>query len=187
MAATKNKPSDDLLPDGAGGPSDDDVDISNLRVNFSDQEANSEARSFDPIPSGKYHVRLTDISTEKCGPTSKNPGKPYWHIEFTIQDGPHEDRKVWTNAMLFEGALYTLSQLLKATGNGEAIKTGKIPPADSFMGAELTIVVKKQVDTYAIEQGEWDGTGPKPFKNEVKGIAAADALQNAGSTGSLLP
>src|SRR3982751_6020655 len=97
-----------------------------LKLNFSAEEASSEARSFEPLPSGKYHVKITDIETKECGPNSKNPGKNYWHIEHVVQDGPYENSKLWTNAMLFEGALYTLAQLLKATGFEDALSTGKV-------------------------------------------------------------
>ena len=159
-----------------------------LKVNFSDQEASSEARSFDPLPTGAYYCRITDVEDRECGPESKNPGKPYWSIEFTIQDGPHEGRKVWTNCMLFNGALYTLAQLLKATGNEKALQTGNIPDGESFVSKEVLINVKKQRDTYAEQR---DGDGEVQWKNEVKGIKAYDGASPAGKVksgaGSLLP
>lgn len=165
--------------------------MTGLKVNFSEQEASSEARDFSAIPSGKYYARITDVEDRECGPESKNAGKPYWNLEFTIQDGDFEDRKVWTNCMLFEGALYTLSQLLKATGNEKAIKTGDIPDGESFVSKEVIISVKKQRDTYREQK---DGDGEPQWKNEVKGILAFEGTSpssgkgavKAGS-GSLLP
>lgn len=156
-----------------------------IRVNFSDQEAASEGKSFDPIPSGRYLVAITDIELKEST-SEKNFGKPYWHMELTVQEGDHTDRKLWTNVMLFEGALYSLSQLLKSTGNAEALKTGKIPPADSFIGKKVVAVVKRQVDKYLMEQ---DPTGPKEFKNEVKGFQPASAMVGAAgsASSSLLP
>src|SRR5215203_3323478 len=97
-----------------------------LRVNFSTEEAESKAFDFDPIPSGKYHVKVTEI-TDKESTSEKNFGKPYWNVELTIQDGKYADRKLWANVMLFDGALYSLAQLLKATGHEDAMKSGKIP------------------------------------------------------------
>lgn len=161
--------------------------MTNLQVNFSAEEASSEAKSFDPLPSGSYHVRLTEILLKECGPASKNAGKNYWNVEFTVQDGEYADRKLWTNAMLFEGALYTLAQLLKATGNEASIKSGNIPAADSFIGAELTLNVKKQRNTFMELQND---DGVPVWSNEVKGIAAFDGKASAGSTApeaSLLP
>lgn len=160
-----------------------------MKVNFSQEEASSEARSFDPIPSGNYNARITDIELRECGPNSKNPGKPYWAVEFTIQDGDFENRKVWTNVMLFDGALYTVAQILKATGHEDALKTGNLPDAEDLISSEVTIVVKKQRDTYAEER---DGDGEVQWKNEVKGIKESSTLApaNGGAkkgSGSLLP
>lgn len=160
--------------------------MAGLKVNFTDQEAQSEARSFDPIPSGDYLVAITDLSDEECGPNSKNPGKPYWHLELTVQEGPHEDRKLWTNVMLFEGALYSLSQLLKATGNEKALSTGSVPDGQTFVGKKVIVTVKRQKDTYAMQE---DPEGPVVFKNEVKGFKPLSAGVKGSSTGSnsLLP
>lgn len=163
-----------------------------MKVNFSQEEASSEARSFEPIPSSTYPARITDIDLRECGPASKNAGKPYWAVEFTIQEGEYEGRKVWTNAMLFDGALYTVAQILKATGFEDALQTGELPEADDLISAEVNVVVKKQRDTYAEER---DGDGEVQWKNEVKGIKAPSTLSaaNGGSSkakkgsGSILP
>ena len=159
-----------------------------LKINFSQEEAASESLSFEAIPTGKYNARITNIETRECGPNSKNPGKNYWAIEFTVQDGDYENRKLWTNCMLFEGALYTLSQLLKATGHEDAIKTGEIPDEDVFISAPVTLNVRKMRDTYREEQ---NGDGEVLWKNEVKGILkpAEDVSKAKGKSGkgSLLP
>lgn len=150
-----------------------------LQVNFSEQEANSEAREYDAIPSGAYHVCLTDITTKECGPTSKNAGKEYWALEFTVQDGDHAERKLWSNAMLFEGALYTLAQLLKATGHEDALKTGNIPEVDDLISSELTVNVKRARNAYKEAQND---DGVPVWGNEVTGIKAYDGT--ASSTAS---
>lgn len=165
-----------------------------LRVNFSDEEAASEGRSFEPIPSGQYYCRLTDLELKECGPESKNAGKNYWAAEFTVQDGEYEGRKLWTNVMLFDGALYTLAQLLKATGYADALKTGVIPDADDLISKECIVIVKKMRDAYREQR---DGDGEPQWKNEVKGIKAFDGTSPspkkgatasvAAGPGSLLP
>lgn len=159
-----------------------------LKVNFSEQEASSEALSFDPIPTGKYYARVTDITERECGPESKNPGKPYWAVEFTIQDGEFENRKLWANVMLFEGALYSLVQLLKATGHTDALASGNVPDAEDFISAEVNLNVRKLRDAYAEAR---DGDGVAQWKNEVKGIlpyaSAAGVPVKKGGKGSLLP
>ena len=83
-----------------------------IRVNLSDQEAQSQDR--EPLPAGKFHYKITDMEVMFVKEGSKNAGKPYINFEFTVQDGVYATRKDWTNAMCFEGALYLISQILKA-------------------------------------------------------------------------
>lgn len=164
--------------------------MAGLHVNFSDQEAGSEALDFEALPSGKYYCRVTDIELKEVGQDSKNAGKNYWAIEFTVQDGEYENRKLWTNAMLFEGALYTLVQLLKATGHEDAIATGDIPDADEFLSKEVMLNVKKLRDTYRENR---DGSDEPMWKNEVKGIKAYEGAKTEAPSkaskgkGTLLP
>jgi hypothetical protein len=156
-----------------------------LKVNFSTEEAGSEARSFDALPSGKYESFLTDIELRESK-SEKNFGKPYWAAEFTVSSGPYETRKFWGNIMLFEGALYSLAQLLKATGFEEALGTGIVPDPDLLIGKPVLLNVKKQRDTFAEER---DGDGTPQFKNEIKGYmtmgsAAAGPTANTPGTKS---
>jgi hypothetical protein len=166
-----------------------------LKVNFSDQEASSEAKSFDPIPSGKYPAYLTDVELAECGPNSKNSGKPYWKLEFTVDGGPADNRKLWSNCMLFSPALYTLTQLLKAAGYNVSAGEMTLPDPDELIGKRFLLNVKKQRDTYAEER---DGDGTPQFKNEIKtiltddGAAAGSApamtkASAAAGSGSILP
>jgi len=165
-----------------------------IRVNFTDQEASSEARDFDPMPTGKYNVYITDIELKESQ-SDKNFGKPYWAIEFTVADGPYVDRKLWTNCMLFDGALYTLSQLLKATGHEDAIKTGRVPPADDFIGKQVVVNAKKELNKYAMNKEKESGIeNPEvQYRTEVKGIkpfgseTGTVAASSSGKKSSLLP
>ena len=180
----------DLLPSGAGPEASEEVDLSDLRVNFSEEEAASEAISFDPVPTGKYNVAVTGVEV-RYSTSEKNNGKPYWAVEMTAQDGKYEGRKFWGNVMLFEGALYSLSQLLKATGFGDRVDPksksyGKIPSGDELEGKQLTINVVKTRDTYREQQ---NGDGEKLFKNEVKGYKPLEeaGAASASASGSLMP
>jgi hypothetical protein len=90
-----------------------DIDTAmGIRVNLSDEEARSQDR--EPLPAGKFHYKITDMEVMFVKPGGKNEGKPYINFEFTVQDGKYAARKDWTNAMCFDGALYTISQILKA-------------------------------------------------------------------------
>lgn len=107
---------------------DNDGEI-DLYVDFSSEEAGSESRDMEPLPSGKYLCQITKVDTRECGPESKNPGKPYYAIEFTVMEdkagGQYAKRKCWTNAMLFSPALYTIENIMKAIEFSEAGKTGR--------------------------------------------------------------
>jgi hypothetical protein len=98
---------------------------------MTEQEAKSADR--EPLPAGKYHFKITDMEVMFVKEGSKNAGKPYINFEFTVQDGKYETRKDWTNAMCFDGALYTISQILKALEH-PLPKDGKlvIPNAREF-------------------------------------------------------
>jgi len=180
--ATKN---DSLLPEDTAPTAG--FDVSELRVNFSEEESASEGRSFEPIPGGKYTCCVYEWEV-RTSTSAKNSGKPYWALRLKVQDGPYEGRVLFANVMLFEGALYSLAQLLKALGFTDALKTGVIPNGDELIGKPFTAIVQKKVDQYKIDQGEWTaGSGdPKPMKNEVSGYAALDQAK-ANSGGSLMP
>ena len=165
-------------------------DPSELRVNFTDKEAASKA--LEPLPSGTYDVFITDVEPRQCGPDSKNPGKWYYALEFTVDGGPYDGRKTWTNAMLFPGALYTISQAMKAIGLPEP-KPGEetnLPGPEDLRGKPVTVVCalgKAQIGDGTKEAPQY------PAKVEVKGIKArgdskvAAAKGGKGGKGSLLP
>ena len=132
---------DQILLDGNGYVETDD----DLYVNFSDEEAASTPRDVEPLPSGKYLVIMDEVDLAYCGPESKNPGKPYYRIRFTVvadkKAGIYVGRKCWTNAMLFSPALYTIEQIMKAIGFEGAGQSGKkrVPRASELL--DLTIMI----------------------------------------------
>jgi len=142
-----------LLPEGETWATDgegDDEDFGEIRVNFSKEEA--ESTSFDDLPAGKYIVAITDGKVKKCGPGAKNPGKPYYNLEYTVQpeNKTHVGRKLFDNVMLFSPALYSLSNLMKALGvdiNQGDFVVPKIPDllGQKFM-ARVRIQPAREVD-----------------------------------------
>lgn len=175
--------------------SDTQSDISDLRVNFTDEEAGSEARDYEPLPTGKYHVTVFDGEVKFAGEGSKNPGKPFWSLTLQVQDGKFESRRLWANVMLFEGALYSLAQLLKAIGREDALKSGKIPALDEILGKDLVVTAQKSLDAYKMQK---DGIDPKTasgdervYKTEVKGFKPWDGqpvgMVSGSGSNSMLP
>lgn len=163
------------------GP-DSGVSVSDgFRVNFSDKEASSEGRGVDLLPRGNYHVKVTDGSIEQSK-SEKNFGKPYYNLELTIQSGPHAGRKLFTNAMLFEGALYTITQIMKAMGINVTPGEMIVPTIDEIVGHDFVVGVIKQGKRTVGDQ-EYDE------RNDVKGFMTytpdfSPAGLNAGGSGS---
>jgi hypothetical protein len=132
---------DQIMIDGNGYVETDD----DLYVNFSDEEAASTPRDVEPLPSGKYLCIMDEVEIAYCGPESKNPGKPYYRIRFTVvadkKAGIYVGRKCWTNAMLFSPALYTIEQIMKAIGFEGAGQAGKkrVPRAAELLDKTVMI------------------------------------------------
>jgi hypothetical protein len=95
-----------------------------IKVNVSEQEDRAGAR--EPLPVGKYHYAITSAELSESQ-SDNNYGKPMMVFELTVQDtpGPWQQfagRKDFANAMLWEGALYTIIMMLKAIGEYEDCK-----------------------------------------------------------------
>jgi hypothetical protein len=181
----------DLLPDGADNTFEEgdgtEIDLSNLTIDFSSQEAASEARIWETLPTGAYHVKVTDVAIKQAT-SEKNRGKPYYALTLTVQDGKYIGKKLWSNVMLWSGAGYTLAQIMKAMNRpvGAGVK---VPLPQELLGYDFIVIVQKMVDKYKIEQGDWDGEGPKPTKAEVKGFKKwdGDVAEKIPGNAGLLP
>lgn len=181
-----------------------------IRVNMTSKEASSESRDAELLPAGKYLMAVTDVDLREVTNPPKpgkqdNRGKPFYAFEFTVQGGDYEGRKVWTNAMLFSPALYTVVNMLKALGvpfSGSddnptfqvpGYEPNTIPGADWWLGKQMVVrtTVKKgglkekgSEERYAdraepagfFSADSWD-----PAKAPTKAKAAASA------SNSLLP
>jgi hypothetical protein len=112
-----------------------------IRINFTDTEKYSgSSLGLDPLPTGKYHVAITDAEIREAGPNAKNPGSQYINFEFTVQEGPYQGRKVWTNASLLPQALYTIKGILEALGH-ETTGNELDIELDELMNEELIVKV----------------------------------------------
>jgi hypothetical protein len=76
----------------------------------------TESVNFDPIPGGTYVVCLTDYEWKITSENAKFPGEDYVNAEFTVQEGEHEGRKLWSNVSLLPHALFTLKGIVAAHG-----------------------------------------------------------------------
>lgn len=176
--------------------------MTGIRINMTTKEA--KAGPQDPVPNGQYLTVVTDCELAECGDESKNPGKPYYKVEFTIQEGPYEGRKIWTNAMLFAGALYTIVNMMRAQGinidkesgwfQADGFEENTVPDPDWWISRQF--VVKTKIQKGAYKKGEKAPDGERyDDKSEIKGfypasswkgVPTAQAAVNTGAA-SLLP
>lgn len=179
-------------------------------VDVSSEEASSEAREFSVIPRGAYPIAVTDVELAESK-SQKNYGKPYMRLELTIQDEPGVDpkyvgRKLYTNAMLFSGALYTVIQMMKAVDL--EVNAGRLvlPNPEFWIGKRMVAVVKvvnKQIKdasgAYVTEFEDEEGKKPVKsndvggfraygtFKPMTKATASTSSSTSAAAKNSLLP
>ena len=193
---------EDFTPDEPFMVEDEDGGDFDFRVNMTEEEASSEGRDLTPLPSGKYLVAVTGVKVKTVTNPPK-PGKPdnrgkyYFAMELTIQDGDYAGRKAWTNVMLFDGALYTAVQMLKALGvhfNGtnfqvEGYEKNVIPKGDWWMGKEMVTYVKLKKGGLKEDGTRYDDRGEPVSFFPVDGWttpASSGAGASSGSS-SLLP
>jgi len=112
-----------------------------LKVNFTDQEATSKVREIPP--SGDYIVNITDGRLKQVKPGRKNTGKPFYQLTFVIQEGPYRGETLMASIMLFDGALYSLSQLMRALGYDINSGDFTVPPIDELFGKTVIVSGKK--------------------------------------------
>jgi len=65
-----------------------------VKINF------AEVEEFQRLPKGRYHFAVSDYEIKELGEDSKAPGKDYWRLELTVQDGAYADRTEHTNVFL---------------------------------------------------------------------------------------
>lgn len=136
-------------------PWDDNEDEEGFSLNFTDQEADSTAREFSVLPSGKYLVRITDAELAQSQ-SQKHHGKPYAKFELTVIEDAHGGKylgqKAWWNVMLFEGALYSAGQLMKAWDLNP--RTDRFPRLEACIGKTFVMIgSQKQAMTKSPDGG----------------------------------
>jgi hypothetical protein len=167
-----------------------------IKVNMSGKEGSSAP--LENLPVGKYFVAVTDGEL-KASTSAKNNGKPYYSMELTVQDGEYDGRKLFTNVMCFEGALYSMAQILKAldvpvevTGQGESAvvtfhvpggewEENEIPDLDWFLGKQFVVKVEISKER-TVKSPEGDKTYPP--RNDVKSWSSAKSWKGPQVTGS---
>lgn len=142
-----------------------------IAINVTGKEASSAP--MEPVPAGKYKVVVSDAELRESQ-SAKNKGKPFAALELTIAevgiDGhdKYSGRKMWANVMLFEGALYSAVQILKALGRDVSEGQMEFPDLDELVGEEFVVrvAVQKEREYTDANTGEVKNADAR---NEVKG------------------
>ena len=149
-----------------------------LKVNFTNEEASSKVR--DVPPSGEYLVNITDGKLKEVKPGKPNVGKPFWQLTMVIQDGQYAGASLLSSIMLFDGALYTFAQLMRALGYDVTSGDFVVPPLQELLGKSVVVKgFKKPATTLP------DGTELSE-RFEVKGFKPGNVKPKTGDS-ALLP
>lgn len=117
----------------------------------------TDAKAFEPIPSGTYDAKILEIADPKQGAKAQ-----YINITFEIEDGEYVGRRVWRIFVIEgKGVVFLMDLIAKATG--EAIEVGELTEfdTDDLLGKHVRVVV---------EEDEYEG---KPKAEVVKILAPA--------------
>ena len=163
-----------------------------LRINLSDEEASSKAREYTVLPTGRFTCNITEIKEVAVkNAASQNFGKPYWNVKFVVDQGAPNDKydgtAVYANIMLFEGAAYLITQLVKAIFPESVVgNTLDIPSAEAFLYKRVQLTGVKYPEGSDIKKGGKVTGKRERDQFEVKGfIALSEDSRPSSNTGLL--
>jgi hypothetical protein len=74
--------------------------------------ADVQETSFEPLPSGQYHISVFEGEVKESGPNAKHPGSQYISWTLNVLEEPYENRKLWLNTSLVTEARGMLKSFL---------------------------------------------------------------------------
>ena len=108
----------------------------------------SKVSSFEPVPTGIYNLRIMKVEEkEKSDGTSK-----YWNVEFKIDDGEFEGRKLWSICSLalddngFPKGMWIMKAIQEAAGLSTELSE---VDSDLWIGVVVKAEVEKKYDSYS--------------------------------------
>lgn len=120
--------------------------------------------NFKPLPQDWYHVEIEDVE-EVESKSAKNPGKPMFKYKFKVIGGEHDGKKAFTQAPLWNEAIFTQRDIQKAIGYaslGDVRADGKRP----FLIADEDELIGKELKLYIIVKDKFVKPGEKPELDE---------------------
>jgi hypothetical protein len=150
-----------------------------LKVNFTDEEANSKPREVPP--SGEYVCSIVDGEVATVKPGKPNTGKPFWKLRFVVQDGTYAGTSLRATVMLFDGALYQFSQLMRALDFDVNSGEFEVPTLDKIVGQQVIVKGFKRPPSMGDDGREL------PERFEVKVYKKATQGSKKSGNSALLP
>jgi hypothetical protein len=108
-----------------------------MGVNFKKIGADAGNTDFQPLPEGRYNVKITAAEVGK----TKNDNDMIT-VTFDVMDGKYTNRKLWSNFTLTDKAYVYIYSLLKAVGS-DLIDEENVEPSDiskSLIGGKCSIM-----------------------------------------------
>lgn len=109
----------------------------------------SSVTSRGPLPEGIYDVTVAKVEQT----VSKSSGNPMLKVEFDVQDPEYTGRKMWSNYVLTEQAMWKVKELFDSLG----LDTSALVEMDTDELIGLSCKAK-------VAQREYDGN----IQNEIK-------------------
>lgn len=109
----------------------------------------SSVTSRDPLPDGIYEVSIAKVEQT----TSKSSGNPMLKVEFNVTSEGYTGRKLWSNYVLTQAAMWKVKELFSSLG----LDTSAVVEMDTDELIGLTCQAK-------VTQREYDGN----VQNEIQ-------------------
>jgi len=136
-----------------------------MGVNFKKIGEDAGNTDFQPLPEGRYNVKITAAEVGK----TKNDNDMIT-VTFDVMDGKYTNRKLWSNFTLTDKAYVYIYTLLKAVGS-DLIDEEDVEPSDiskSLIGGKCSIMA-------SIDNNTLNGK-PKNTVGGFKSLAEAGEL-----------
>lgn len=103
-------------------------------------ETETGGRSFEPLPEGKYRVRLTEVESAMTRGDNGATKKPKWVWKFeVVAPAEHEGRWLFEHAVIGDSTLWKLAQIFEAFGVPTDTDT------DDLIGETIDVMVGQEI------------------------------------------
>lgn len=160
-----------------------------LTINVDQETLDNSGREFEPIPVGKYEVKIFEIKPDEVK-SGDNKGKQRLKFHFRIEDGQESpdgkhqgNRRVFADVNAFSGVSkkdgsatppYDLLAIAKAIGvSAEDLAD---LDTDEWLGESLQINVGHKKKQHQVN-GQWVDIEPAEYREIIRGYRSLDSVE----------